>query len=74
MSENTMQNPYAKVTGMLLYTCIQEAVDAYKEKGAPEKPKEWKTSVVITDEDYVDSLEEWANSQKIKLSLIRFRY
>lgn len=69
MSENTMQNPYAKVTGMLLYTCIQKPVKAYQKPGTDPKPDEWKVSVVLTDEDYVDELEEWAAKNDIKLSL-----
>lgn len=69
MSENTVQNPYAKVTGTLMYVCIQEPVDAYQKPGTDPKPKEWKASIVLTDEDYVDDLEDWATKNDIKLSL-----
>lgn len=69
MSENTMQNPYAKVTGMLLYVCIQEPTKAYQKPGTDPKPNEYKVSVALTDEDYVDELEDWAAKNDIKLSM-----
>lgn len=69
MSENTTQNPYAKINGMLLYVAIQEPVKAYQKPGTDPKPDEWKASVVLTDEDYVDELEEWATKSDIKLSI-----
>ena len=67
--ENTVQNPYAKIEGTLLYVSIQEAAKAYQKPGTDPKPDEWKVSVVLTDEDYVDSLEEWATKIDCKLSL-----
>lgn len=69
MSENTMQNPYAKVTGMLLYVCIQEPTKAYQKPGTDPKPNEYKVSIALTDEDYVDELEDWAAKNDIKLSM-----
>jgi hypothetical protein len=69
MAENTVLNKYDKVEGMLLYTAIQKAVKAYQKPGADPKPDEWKVSVVLTDEDYVDELEEWATKMDCKLSL-----
>src|SRR5574343_1137649 len=69
MSENTMQNPYAKVTGTLLYVCIQEPTKAYQKPGTDPKPNEYKVSVALTDEDYVDELEDWAAKNDIKLSM-----
>lgn len=62
-------NQYDKVEGMLLYTCIQKPVKAYQKPGTDPKADEWKTSIVLTDEDFVDELEEWANKIDCKLSL-----
>lgn len=66
---NEIQNQYAKVEGMLLYTCIQKPVKAYQKPGTDPKPDEWKVSIVLTNEDYVDELEEWATKIDCKLSL-----
>ncbi len=63
------QNEYEKVEGMLLYACIRDAAEAYQKPGTPPKCKEWKVSVVLTDEDYVDELEDWAKKNDVKLSL-----
>lgn len=63
------QNKYEKVEGMLLYTCIRDAAESYQKPGTPPKCKEWKVSVVLTDEDYVDNLEDWAKKNDVKLSL-----
>jgi len=68
MEENNV-NPYEKVEGMLQYVCIRDAVKAYQKPGAAPKPDEWKVSIVLTDEDYVDALEEWATKIDCKLSL-----
>jgi len=67
MQENT--NPYEKVEGMLLYACIRDAVKAYQKPGTDPKSDEWKVSIALTDEDYVDALEEWATKIDCKLSL-----
>ena len=67
--KNTVANPYDKVEGMLLYTSIRESVKAYQKPGTDPKSDEWKTSVVLTDEDYVDNLEDWAKKNDVKLSL-----
>lgn len=69
MAENTVQNPYAFVDGTLLYTTIQTPAKAYQKPGTPNKPDEWKVSIVLTDEDYVDELEDWATKIDCKLSL-----
>lgn len=69
MQENTVVNPYEKVEGMLVYVCVQEPVEAYQKPGFPPKCKEWKVSLVLTDEDFVDGLEEWATKIDCKLSL-----
>ena len=67
--KNTVANPYDKIEGMLLYTSIRESVKAYQKPGTDPKCNEWKTSVVLTDEDYVDELEDWAKKNDVKLSL-----
>lgn len=60
-----------KLTGMLLYVCIQEPVDAYIKSGEDPKPKEWKVSIALTDEDEVDAFQEfvektWKSKSSIK--------
>ena len=67
--KNTVANPYDKVEGMLLYASIRDAVNAYQKPGTDPKPQEWKVSVVLTDEDYVDELEDWSKKNDVKLSL-----
>ena len=67
--KNTVANPYDKVEGMLLYTRIHDAAESYQKPGTPPKCKEWKTSIVLTDEDYLDELEDWAKKNDVKLSL-----
>lgn len=63
------ENKYEKVEGMLLYACIRDAAESYQNPGAPLRAREWKVSVVLTDEDYVDELEDWAKKNDVKLSL-----
>lgn len=69
MQENTVANPYEKVEGMIIYACIRDAVKAYQKQGTDPKPDEWKVSLVLTDEDFVDELEDWATKIDCKLSL-----
>lgn len=74
MTEETkVGNPYAQVEGVLLYTTIQKPTKAYQNPGTASKPDEWKVSVALTDEDYVDDLEEWAAKNDIKLSLKKIK-
>jgi hypothetical protein len=58
-----------KLTGMLLYVCINKPAKAYIEKGQPPRPDEWKASVAITDEDVVDAYEEFAKEINAKTSV-----
>lgn len=51
-----------KFTGTLLYVSINQPVAAYVKPGEPAKPKEWKASVAIVDEDVVDEFEAYAKS------------
>jgi hypothetical protein len=58
-----------KVSGMLVYVQVDKPVKAFVKPGAPPKHDEWKASVVITDEDFVDSLEEYAKELDTMLSI-----
>lgn len=58
-----------KVSGMLVYICVDEPVKAYVKPGTPAKPDEYKASVVITNEDFVDELEEYAKELDTLLSI-----
>lgn len=62
-------NKFDKIYGMLLYVSLQEPVKAYVKTSTPPKPDEWKASVVLTDEDFVDELEEYAASLGTQISL-----
>ena len=67
---DAVENKYAKsIEGMVLYVSIQEPVNAYQKPGTDPKPPEFKLSLVLTDEDYVDDLEDWATKLDCKLSL-----
>jgi len=57
------------ITGMLLYVQVQKPVKAYLKPGTVPKPDEWKASVVITDEDFMDELENKAKEWDAKLSV-----
>lgn len=55
------KNPIS-VSGTLVYVCVPDAVEGYRDaKTGADPGKEWKAGVVITDEDYVDDLEETAS-------------
>ena len=58
-----------KLSGMLVYVCVQESVKAYVKPGAEAKPNEWKASVVITDEDTIDEFEEYAKKLDTQVSV-----
>jgi hypothetical protein len=61
------------IAGTLLYVQVQEPAKAYQKPGTPEKPPEYKASVVLTDEDFVDELESFAKRVDAKLSLKKIR-
>ena len=65
---NTNQD-FSKISGMLCYVQMNEPVKAYVKPGAPKKPDEYKCSVVLTSEDFVDDLESYAKSLDTMLSL-----
>lgn len=58
-----------KINGTLVYVCLNEPVRAYVAPGEDPKPDEWKASVVITDEDYLDQFEEFTKSIDAKCSI-----
>lgn len=58
-----------KLTGMLLYVCINKPVKSYVKPGQDPKPDEWKSSIAISDEDTVDAFEEFAKSVDSKVSV-----
>ena len=60
---------FDKIHGMLVYVCVHQPRPALVKPGAPKKPDEWKASVVLTDEDFVDELEEYAKSLDTMISL-----
>jgi hypothetical protein len=60
---------FSKVSGQIVYCQMQEPVKAYVKAGNPPKPDEYKCSVVLVDEDYVDDLEAYAKSLDTLLSL-----
>ena len=60
---------FEKIFGTLVYVQLQEPVKAYVKPGAPVKPDEWKAGVVLTDEDYVDALEDYARELDTQISL-----
>lgn len=61
--------PINKIPGMLLYVQVQKPVKAYQAAGTDVKPDEWKASVAITDEDFIDSFEEYCKEIDAKISL-----
>jgi hypothetical protein len=58
-----------KLTGMLLYVCLNKPVKAYVKAGEPAKPDEWKASIAIADEDTIDAYEEFAKGIDAKTSI-----
>ena len=58
-----------KLTGMLLYVCLNKPQKAYVKLGEPAKPDEWKASIAITDEDVIDAYEEFAKGIDAKTSI-----
>lgn len=64
-----MSYNFEKIFGTLVYVQMQEPVKAYVKPGAPAKPDEWKAGVVLTDEDYVDALEDYARELDTQISL-----
>lgn len=64
-----MSNKFEKIQGMLVYVQVNEPVKGYSKPPAPPKPDEYKASVVLTDEDYVDELEAYGKELDTLLSI-----
>ena len=64
-----MTTPINKIPGMLVYVQVQSPVKAYQAAGQDPKPDEWKASVVVSDEDFVDSFEEYTKEIDAKISI-----
>ena len=64
-----MTTPINKIPGMLVYVQVQSPVKAYQAAGQDPKPDEWKASVVVSDEDFVDSFEEYCKEIDAKISI-----
>ena len=60
---------FTKVSGTIVYCQMAEPVKAFVKPGAPKKPDEYKCSLVLTDEDYVDELEAYGKSLDTLLSI-----
>ena len=60
---------FNKISGMIVFCNMAESIKAYIKPGTPPKPNEWKCSVVLTDEDYVDELEAYGKSLDTLLSM-----
>lgn len=60
---------FEKIYGTLVYVSVHEPKPAMVKPGAPRKPDEWKASVVLTDEDFVDDLEAYAKKLDTMISL-----
>lgn len=58
-----------KLTGMLLYVCVNRPTKAYVKPGQEPKPDEWKASIAIADEDVVDEFEAFAKEVDSKVSV-----
>ena len=69
MSNSNSNQDFSKISGTLVYIQMNEPAKAFVKAGAPTKPPEWKASVVLVNEDYVDSLEDYAKSLDTMLSL-----
>lgn len=57
------------LSGMLVYVQVQEPVAAYVKPGVAPKPKEWKSSVVITDKAVKKAYEKFAKELDTLVSI-----
>lgn len=65
---NTNQD-FSKVSGMIVYCSMAEPVKSYNKPGTPKKPDEFKCSIVLSSEDFVDELEAYGKSLDTLLSI-----
>lgn len=63
------EKSFNKISGMLLYVSLHKPVKAFQDASTGPKPDEWKASVCITDEDYLDEFETYAASIDAKISI-----
>lgn len=66
MTKNTK---FSEVNGTLVYVQIDKPVKAFQKPGTDPKPMEYKASVVVTDEDWVDEFEAWCAEVDAKPSI-----
>ena len=60
---------FKEVEGTLVYVQIDKAVKAFQKPGADPKPDEFKASIVVTDEDWVDDFEAWCKEVDVNPSI-----
>lgn len=65
----TDSSKFTKIQGMLVYVQVDKPVKAYQTAGADPKPDEFKSSIVVTDEDWVDDFEAWCKEVDAKPSI-----
>lgn len=65
----TDSSKFTKIEGMLVYVQVDKPVKAYQAAGADRKPDEFKASIVVTDEDWVDDFEAWCKEVDAKPSI-----
>ena len=63
------EKSFNKISGMLLYVSLHKPVKAFQDASTGPKPDEWKASVCITDEDYLDEFEAYAAGIDAKISI-----
>lgn len=71
MTDSTQD--FTSIEGMLVYVQIDKPVPGYQDPKAPPKPLEYKASVVVTDEDWVDGFEAWCAKEDAKASVKKVR-
>lgn len=63
------EKSFDKISGMLLYVSLNKPVKAFQDAKTGPKPDEWKASVCIIDEDYLDEFEAYATGIDAKVSI-----
>lgn len=67
-----MTDTFDKIKGTLMYVSIDKPARGYKDPVSQvQNEDEWKVSVVLTDEDYVDALKDHAAKNKWKMGAIK---
>lgn len=60
---------FKEVEGTLVYVQIDKPVKAFHKPGTDPKPDEFKASIAVTDEDWVDEFEAWCATVDAKPSI-----